>query len=416
MKKIVVVHFGKQHVFRLIKSLSETNLYEITFITTSYYKIFSLYWFLDKLSFGFLHRVISRIKLTDFPDNNVLLFNQFSSLILAFLVRIDKEKRIYSLIYRAVYKKFVGKVVRAISRFQPDIVIYYDANHLANQLKLLYPKILLVQDVAMASYRKTKEIERVYLNKSPMFKALLVDEDRYLSSTDNDVIDSGIMQTDYFIVGSDFVKESLEHYAIKDNKVFTVNYGVESNFEYAEKVFLFPHNIVFIGRAVQRKGIAYFVEAIKSFEDRDLINPIIIGDSKLLVKSNLFDLSGILLKGHLERSELLGILKHSTFLLNPTLTEGMSLAILEAMSYGVIPITTENSGYSNIIINGNNGFIIEPDDYQTIHKIINCVIKDSELMMRLSYNAYITSKSLTWEKYSQGIQNCISSICNSDIK
>jgi glycosyltransferase involved in cell wall biosynthesis len=412
MRKIVVVHFGKQHVFRLLKALDLEKAYNLKFITTSYYKPFSVYWLLDKFSLGIFHRRLSKIKIHDFSDNNIILFNQTLSFILAILVRIDTNKRFYGFVYKIVYKRFVTKVVAKISILNPDLVIYYDPNYLAKELKLLNPNIILIYDVAMASYRMTKEIENIDKQKYPNYGTLFVDEDRFLSSIDIDVIDSGVFATDFFIVGSDFVRESLKFYNIENNKIFIVNYGSDLNhdFHLANKPFTRPYKLVFIGRAVQRKGIGHFLETIRSYEFKKLISPIIIGDSKLLQKSNLFDLTNIKLTGHIEKKDLSFLLREATFLFMPTLIEGMSLAILEAMSHGAIPITTKNSGYSSIIVDGHNGFMIDPYNYKSVHKILTKVIKDETLMRDLSYNAILSAKALSWEKYTSGIQDTVRSI------
>lgn len=410
MEKIVVVHFGKQHVFRLLQSLLVTKKYDLKFITGAYYKPFSLYWIFDKVSFRLFNRMFSKIRLIEFPNEDVILYNQSFAIFLAVLVRIDREKKLYNFFYRLAYKRFVHSVINKVMDLDPDIVIFYDANYIAQELKRINPKLILIYDVAMATFRKTKSLESIEKKRSPRYSSLFIDEDRYLSSTNLAVIDAGILASDYFIVGSDFVKKSLNYYKINEDRVFVVNYGVDVNFDYSDKKISKPYNVIFVGRAVQRKGVGYFLDVLSSYEFKHLINPILIGDNKLLLKSNLFDLDGIHLTGHIEKRELIEILKVSTFLYNPTLIEGMSLAILEAMSYGIIPITTENSGYSSIIKDGVNGFIVDYFEFGRVHQILNNLINNSDLMSRISYNAYMTSRDFTWGKYSIGIEKSIRKI------
>lgn len=77
-------------------------------------------------------------------------------------------------------------------------------------------------------------------------------------------------------------------------------------------------------------------------------------------------------------------------------TEGMSNALLEAMSYGLPCVTTAVGGNKEIIINGENGFLVEPEKPEKMAKAIIELIKDQGLRESIGKNARQTIK----EKYS----------------
>lgn len=61
----------------------------------------------------------------------------------------------------------------------------------------------------------------------------------------------------------------------------------------------------------------------------------------------------------------------SDFFLLPSLSEGMSNAVLEALSCGLPSIVTPVSGMRDMVKDGYNGFVCELNEFQS--KIINCI-------------------------------------------
>lgn len=68
--------------------------------------------------------------------------------------------------------------------------------------------------------------------------------------------------------------------------------------------------------------------------------------------------------------------------------EGFSIALMEAMACGLVPIVSRiKSGISDIIVQGENGFIIESDDIQGFSNAACSLANDEHLWRRLSANA-----------------------------
>lgn len=56
---------------------------------------------------------------------------------------------------------------------------------------------------------------------------------------------------------------------------------------------------------------------------------------------------------------------HDVFLL-PSETEGTSIALLESMAHGLVPVVTRVSGSEDVIVNGANGFLSEVGDIRSM--------------------------------------------------
>ena len=82
------------------------------------------------------------------------------------------------------------------------------------------------------------------------------------------------------------------------------------------------------------------------------------------------------------------VLKSSHIFLLPSYYEGLPNALLEAMSYGLVPIVTSVGSIPEVVTNLENGLIIPVKDGEAIHDAILSLISNPDLFIRLSNNAY----------------------------
>ena len=76
----------------------------------------------------------------------------------------------------------------------------------------------------------------------------------------------------------------------------------------------------------------------------------------------------------------------------PTLaSEGTSLSLLEAMSAQCAVVCTNVGGMTNIVIDGYNGTMVNPDS-GSLYEAIDALIVDADLRKKLADTAYKTAK------------------------
>jgi len=97
--------------------------------------------------------------------------------------------------------------------------------------------------------------------------------------------------------------------------------------------------------------------------------------------------------GWLHNSEIIELLKETMVFVLPSYNEGMPLAILEAMSYGVPIISTNVGGIPTLVEHGANGLIISPGDIKHLEDSLRLLINDPGLRQRMSNNNYDKIKS-----------------------
>lgn len=84
----------------------------------------------------------------------------------------------------------------------------------------------------------------------------------------------------------------------------------------------------------------------------------------------------------------------------PTLgSEGTSLSLLEAMASGCAVVCTNVGGMTNIILDGYNGYIINPEE-EALYAAMTSLIEDKDTRKMLQLNAYNTvSHAFSLEKW-----------------
>ncbi|MEM5832541.1 MAG: glycosyltransferase [Candidatus Aenigmatarchaeota archaeon] len=154
-----------------------------------------------------------------------------------------------------------------------------------------------------------------------------------------------------------------------------VVYNSISNFEdaYKDEHFFRDIDIVFLGRFVDKKRPKLFIEVIKLLPQKYIVY--MIGDGPLRAEIEKSAPSNVIFTGWVKDPRPL--LKRAKVLLVTSQYEGFGLVILEALSAGVIPVSTKCGGPEEIIINGKTGFLVD-DDPITIATLLKEILDNYE--------------------------------------
>jgi glycosyltransferase involved in cell wall biosynthesis len=83
------------------------------------------------------------------------------------------------------------------------------------------------------------------------------------------------------------------------------------------------------------------------------------------------------------RTDIVDRLQQAWGFVLPSRWEGMPNALLEAMACGLPCIATRVSGSEDIIRDGVDGLLVEPEQPAELAEALRCVIQDTELAQRL---------------------------------
>lgn len=145
--------------------------------------------------------------------------------------------------------------------------------------------------------------------------------------------------------------------------------------------------VAFVGRLDPQKRADLLIEVFK--EVHRLFNStylVIIGDGQERKKLEEMADENILIKGVV--SNVAEYLRASDLLVLPSLAEGMSNVILEAMATGLAVITTNVSSNPDIIDNGINGILLDTDDKSGFKENIMRILTDESFADKIGQRAH----------------------------
>ena len=82
----------------------------------------------------------------------------------------------------------------------------------------------------------------------------------------------------------------------------------------------------------------------------------------------------------------------------PTLSEGFSVALMEAIACGLAPVTTTTPGPMEVVRDGDNGILVPPRDSEAIVQALERLITDRPYLEKLRRNAYATAQKYSWQR------------------
>lgn len=104
----------------------------------------------------------------------------------------------------------------------------------------------------------------------------------------------------------------------------------------------------------------------------------------------------VILTGILDDADLALLIKGATLAVVPSLYEGFSLPMVEAMACGVPTVASNTSCLPEI--SGNTLAYFDPLSCEEMAVCMQTVLLDSELRLRLSQNGIARSREFTWER------------------
>lgn len=171
----------------------------------------------------------------------------------------------------------------------------------------------------------------------------------------------------YIVVLSQEWKEKIELLLDEKKIVIIENYGTLNEKAILERnIKSNEYKILFLGFICKRKGCYDIPAVVKKVSEKvPNIKFILAGtgeveEIKKIIPNTIQ--KNIIFPGWIRNKEKDRLLKEADIFFLPSYNEGMPMAILDAMGYGLPIISTTVGGISKIVLNGKNGFLFEPGD------------------------------------------------------
>jgi glycosyltransferase involved in cell wall biosynthesis len=275
-----------------------------------------------------------------------------------------------------------------------DLIIEDELNHpsllSANWGKHPCPVVSLVHNLHSLEPRSAwqndlyRVVERSYLNS--------VDGFIFNSNTTCDAVQALIGEQKPFVVAN----PPTDRFGSRLNENQIRSRANETN----------PFRLLFLGNVIPLKGLHVLLEALRhpAFDFRlDVVGSLIIDPTcahKMQEKAKKYGLSSkVFFHGILDSEALIERFEHAQVMVMPSSYEGFGIAYLEGMGFGLPAIATTSGAASEFITNGENGYLIPPENSLVLAERLTTLANDRELLARMSINALKRYQGQpTWEE------------------
>ena len=199
---------------------------------------------------------------------------------------------------------------------------------------------------------------------------------------------------DYVVtISSDMQKTYVQKFGLDTAKVPIIYNGVNDPHagQLPDKSTSKPIRIIYAGGNDLNKGARLLLQTVKDPRWKNYsVDLAWYGHMDAAYEKALSAISGVKIHGRVGREEILAKLSSSDVFLLPSYKEGCPMSMLEAMSYGVIPIASDGHGaMERLIIHGQEGFICRLDNWvNDFYACLNVLSENHTLPQLLRKRCY----------------------------
>ena len=398
-QNIILSHVGIQHSHRIIFALQQVGRLRF-FYTAYYYKQNFVATIIEKLNPSLHQSLLAVRSFSGLDDRHIRIFPAFDILKVLTWKVLGLTQFAISFVrkFDAYYDKFLALFYVPKT---PCVWISYVNCSLYSFQAVKKRGGIAVLDMPTLHHRSIKKILEEEKILTPEFAASLTDvfiPELYPR------LEAEFEEATFITVPSDFVRQSLVENGIAPEKIVKIPYG--THLTPIDPPTIQPYKagttleLVFVGQIQQKKGVKYILEAVKNLRERGC-------NVRLRLVGKVFDCAEALsyYDGHYElvpfmpREQLRELFLNAHILVSPSLIEGSSLTIMEAMAVGLLPIVSEHCG-AEAVRTGENGYIVPIRSSEIFETHITDLLENPAKMADMRIAAVNTIQNeFRWENY-----------------
>lgn len=291
---------------------------------------------------------------------------------------------------------FDAHVAKQIRQIHPDIVYAYDGGALRTFREAKKAGVAAVLEHTSGYWRWERRLFLEEAERNPDFAGIipgLMDSEAHRERTEEE-----LRLADFVIVSSQHVRETFRG-VIADERIRVIRYGAPPvrNRKRVPQDGGRALKVLFAGSLIQRKGISYVLDAAEMLGDK--IELTLIGSRPYTNAKLEKACTRYRWIQSLPHSQILGIMQESDVLLLPSLSDAFGLVVTEALACGLPVIVTPNTGASEIIHDGREGYLVPICRGDLIAFHLETLHADRALLAEMSRHAQQTAAQNSWHNY-----------------
>jgi glycosyltransferase involved in cell wall biosynthesis len=219
-----------------------------------------------------------------------------------------------------------------------------------------------------------------------------------------------LQQSTYFIALSEsWKKYYISECGLAEEQVIVLHNPVNFPSQIPDRTNTEEINLTFLGKINQRKGVYDLLQAFANLnsESRQKAKLIIAGSGEIEAANNLAKQLQINEKvdfiGWINTEQKNNLLANTSIFLLPSYNEGLPMALLEAMSWGLPVITTPVGGIREVVVDNQTGILVTPGNIHELTSRIESLINNAVLRLNIGRAARETTAAFSIDKYSKSL-------------
>jgi glycosyltransferase involved in cell wall biosynthesis len=195
-------------------------------------------------------------------------------------------------------------------------------------------------------------------------------------------------------------------YALPLESIVVIPNGVAETYFIGKKTSdnSIPH-LLFVGRLVAQKNLALIIEAVSQMQVSVILDVVGEGELRENIEALIqkYELQNVKLHGRKTGKELLELYKSADIFVLPSLKEGVSLSMLEALASGLPVVASDSPEIRQIL--GECGVLIQDPTATNYAKALDALLSNKDTICHLGTLSVQKARSYSWEKVLDSVEN-----------
>lgn len=397
--KVLIAHPGTQYSHHLVKQLNKHGLL---------YKFCTGFAIAENSFFGKLFKLLPSY-LTERINNRFIEALDGRKLKTQPFVELNAIRKLNGTNSETVFYKRNKKFQQQISDKQildSDVVIGFDTSSwlLVERCKELGKPFIL--DVSIGHPASKEHIYNELKVLYPEWQEQIQPKLSKLIAIEK----KEITLADIIVVPSEFVKKTYTDNGVDASRIRVNPFGTNVDMFTTNNVKKLTNGrikFLFFGALTARKGLPLLLEAWKMF-DANKAELVIAGYGNLPDTVDLPE--NVINRGAVNKEDRQELYDNNHVFVFPSNFEGFAQVQIEAAACGLPIIGTFNSGVTELVEDGENGFVVPLNDKRALVKAINYFIEHPNQIGIMGHKIRARALDFTWDAYGERWEKIITSI------
>ena len=210
-------------------------------------------------------------------------------------------------------------------------------------------------------------------------------------------------------------KEGYDYYTKMGFNVVQIPNAIDLNLIPKKSTKQFKNQLIFAGRLSKEKGIEILLETASQLPNN--YHLLIAGSGPLEEKVRKLsdEKTNLHYVGYQSKQNMLSLIRGSDLLIQPSLEEGISSTLLEAMACGTCILGSDIEGISEVIENNKTGLLVEPNNSDELLNKILYLLPKNEKRLSMANEGLERVKKYDWKIVGKLYVNFYESLLNKSI-